>query len=52
MSLIAEALGPCSKVFGSIGWNTTFVDVDGYPFVECFDVRDQGRASHELPVYR
>jgi hypothetical protein len=40
MSLIAEALGLCGEVLGPVFWNTTLVDVDGYPFLEGFDVRD------------
>ena len=50
--LISEALGLYCQVLGLVGWNTTLVDVDGQPLLERFDVRDQGRASHDPPVYR
>ena len=50
--LIAEALGLRCKVLGLVGWNATLVDVDGHSFLESFDIRDKGRASHEPPVYR
>ena len=52
MSLIAEALSLCCQVLGLVGWNTILVDVYSHPLFESFDVRDQGRASHEPPVYR
>ena len=38
--LIAEALGLRCQILCLIGWNTTLVDVDGYPFLESFDIRD------------
>ena len=54
VSLIAEALGLSCKVLGLVGWNATLVDVDGHPFLEGFDVRDQDRISycgwaHDVP---
>ena len=42
MGLIAEALGLCCQVLGVASWNTTLVDVDRHPFLEGFDVRDEG----------
>ena len=41
VGLIAEALGLRCKVLGLVRWNITLVDMDGHPFLEGFDVRDE-----------
>ena len=54
MGLIAEALGLGCKVLGLVGWNAALMDVDGDPFLEGLDVRDEGWVccggwAHDVP---
>jgi len=54
VGLIAEALGLRGKILGLVAWNSTLVNVNGHPFLEGFDVRDEGRvcydgSAHQLP---
>ena len=54
VGLIAEALGLSGEVLGLLGWNAPLVDMNGHPFLEGFDVRDQGWISyrgcaHDVP---
>ncbi len=56
VGLTAEALGLCCKVHGNVGGYATLMDVDSHPFLERFDVRDEGRvrchgSAHELPSH-
>ena len=43
--LIAEALGLGCQVRGLVGWNTALVDMDGHPFLEGLDVRDEAGSA-------
>jgi len=53
VGLIAEALGLRCEVLGLLCWNAPLVDMDGHPFLESLDVRDEawigsGGSAHQL----
>ena len=45
---ISEALGLRCEVLGLVGWNASFVDVDGHPFLESFNLRDKGWVCYSV----